>query len=257
MKLSIDTYVICGDMELGKLIEVAKSNGYVGIEFRAESEQKHGVEPEISRTQRQEIKQKMADAGMAISCISTSVRYESPDRVERQKNIERAKQFVELAADIDCGRIRTFGNNFPRGMEKQEVIKYVGESLREVGEFAVDHNVDVLLEMHGDFYYWEYCLNAIKAADHTNVWINYNSDKRDLVDGSVKETYGHVAKYLRHVHMHNLEDLSFPYKELFQLLKDDGYDKYMSLELGYNGGDPETVMKLYAALYREYVNQLR
>jgi sugar phosphate isomerase/epimerase len=257
MKLSIDTYVICGDMELEKLIDVAKASGYVGIEFRAESGQKHGVEPETAKAQRQEIKQKMADAGMATSCISTSVRYESPDRAERQKNIERAKQFVELAADIDCGRIRTFGNNFPRDMEKQEVIKYVGESLREVGQFAAGYSVDVLLEMHGDFYYWEYCLNAVKIADHPNVWINYNSDKRDLVDGSVKETYRHVAKYLRHVHMHNLEDPTFPYKELFQLLKDDGYNKYMSLELGYSGGDPETVMKLYAALFREYVNQLR
>jgi sugar phosphate isomerase/epimerase len=101
MKLSIDTYVICGDMELEKIIYVAKSNGYVGIEFRAESGQKHGVEPETSKEQRQEVKRKMADAGMATSCISTSVRYESPDRAERAKNIQRAKQFVELAADID------------------------------------------------------------------------------------------------------------------------------------------------------------
>lgn len=257
MKLSIDTYVICGNMELGKLIDVAKSNSYAGIEFRAESGQKHGVEPETSKVQRREIKRKMADAGMATSCISTSVRYESPDRTERAKNIERAKQFVELAADIDCGRIRTFGNDFPKGVEKKEVIKYVGESLREAAEFSADYNVDVLLEMHGDFYYWEYCLNAVKIADHPNVAINYNSDNRDLVDGSVAQTYRHVAGYLRHVHMHDLADLTFPYKELFQLLKDGGYDGYMSLELGYSGGDPETVMKLYAALYREYINQLR
>ncbi len=257
MKLSIDTYVICGDMELERLIDVAKSNGYAGIEFRAESGQKHGVEPEISKAQRQEVKKKMADAGMAASCISTSVRNESPDLAERRKNIQRAKQFVELAADIDCGRIRTFGNKFPEGIEKGEVIKYVGESLREVAEFAADSGVDVLLEMHGHFYYWEYCLNAVKIADHPNVAINYNCDNRDLVDGSVTQTYRHVAKLLRHVHMHDLAAPSFPYKELFQLLKDDGYDGYTSLELGYKGGDPETVMKLYAALYREYMNQLK
>ncbi len=257
MKLSIDTYVICGDMELEKLIDVAKSNGYVGIEFRAESGQKHGVEPETSKAQRQEVKRKMADAGMATSCISTSVRYESPDRAERVKNIERAKQFAELAADIGCGRIRTFGNNFPQGVEKAEVIKYVGESLREVAEFSEGCGVDILLEMHGHFYYWEYCLNAVKIADHPNVAINYNSYKRDIVDCSVEQTYRHVADYLRHVHMHELPDLTFPYKELYQLLKDDGYDGYMSLELGYSGGDPEMVMKLYAALYREYVSQLK
>ena len=57
-------------------------------------------------------------------------------------------QTCALPIYIDCGRIRTFGNNFPKGMEKEDVIKYVGESLREVGEFAADYNnVDVLLEM--------------------------------------------------------------------------------------------------------------
>jgi sugar phosphate isomerase/epimerase len=244
-------------MELEKIIDVAKSNGYEGIEFRAESGQKHGVEPEISKSKRQEIAKKISDAGLDTSCISTSVRYESPDISERKKNIDRAKQFVELAADLDCGRIRTFGNNFPKGVDKSEVIKYVGESLREVGEFASGYHVDVLLEMHGDFNYWEYCLNAVKTADNPNVWINYNSDKRDLVNGSVAETYSHIAHYLRHVHMHDLADPTFPYKQLFQLLRDDGYSGYMSLELGYKGGDPETVIKLYAALYREIVNQLK
>ena len=164
---------------------------------------------------------------------------------------------MELAWDIDCGCIRTFGNNFPEGVEKEEVIKYVGESLREVAEYSTHYNVDVLLEMHGHFYYWEYCLKAVKIADHPNVAINYNSDYRDMVDGSVAQTYRHVAEYLRHIHMHDLADSAFPYRELFQLLKDDGYDGFLSLEQNYSGGDPETVMKLYAALYREYVNQLK
>ncbi len=257
MKLSIDTYVICGDMEIEEIISVAKTNGYAGIEFRAESGQKHGVEPETTKAHRQEVKRKMANAGMATSCISTSIRYESPDPAERAKNVERAKQFVELAADVDCDCIRTFGNNFPKGAEKEAVIKYVGESLREVAEFAADYDVDVLLEMHGHFYYWEYCLNAVKIANHPNVAINYNSDQRDLVNGSVEETYRHVADYLKHVHMHDLADSTFPYKELFQLLKDDGYDRYLSLELGYKGGDPDTAIKLYAALFHEYVSQLK
>ena len=73
MKLSIDTYVICGDMELEKLIGVAKSNDYVGIEFRAESGQKHGVEPETSKAQRQEVKRKMADAGINLRGLSAAV----------------------------------------------------------------------------------------------------------------------------------------------------------------------------------------
>jgi len=255
MKLSIDTYTICQEWSLEKILEVSKKNGYLGVEFRCEAGQKHGVEPETTKAQRDEIKSRMAEFDLAVSCLSTSQRFDNPNKSERAKSIERSKQFIELARDIDCGRIRVFGNNFPPDVEKAEVIKYVGESLRELGEFAKPFNVDVLLEMHGQFYYWEYALNAVLIADHPNIAINYNCDKRDLVNGSVSDTYEHVKKYIRHVHMHDLEDTGFPYVELFQLLKNNGYQGFTSLELGYRGGDPEKVIALYAALYRAYLER--
>lgn len=257
MKLSLDTYSIGADLTLRDLLELLPANGFQGVEFRCEASQKHGVEPEISAEERRRIRSLIAGAGLEVSCLSTSQRYEYPDPALRQKAIERTKQFIDLAHDLGCGRIRVFGNDFPPGVPKPQVVQYVGESLRECGTYAEGKGVDVLLEMHGEFYYWEYALGAVKIADHPNVALNYNSDDRDLVNGSVAFTFDKVKDYIRHVHMHDLDSPTFPYKELFGILKGMGYSNFLSLEQGYHEGGEKKVIALYAALYREIMAQVR
>jgi sugar phosphate isomerase/epimerase len=256
MKLSLDTYSIGTDLTLRDLIELLTANGFDGVEFRCEANQKHGVELETSPEERRRIRTLLEGAGITVACLSTGQRYESPDPAARQAAIERTKRFLDLAADLGCGRIRVFGNDFPEGVPKPQVVQYVGESLRACGEHAEGSGVDVLLEMHGQFYYWEYALGAVQVADHPNVAINYNCDVRDLVNGSVAYTFGQVKDHVRHVHLHDLEDPAYPYKELFGILKETGYDGFCSLEEGYREGGERKVIALYAALYREMIAQV-
>jgi sugar phosphate isomerase/epimerase len=250
MKLSLDTYSIGTDLSLRDLLELLPANGFDGVEFRCEAGQRHGVEIETSSPERRRIRTLLESAGLEAACLSTSQRFESPDPAVRQAAIDRTKQFVDLAADLGCGRIRVFGNNFPEGVPKPEVVRYVGESLRQCGQHAEGTGVDVLLEMHGEFYYWEYCLGAVQIADHPRVAINYNCDLKDLVDGSVAYTFNQVKDQVRHVHMHDLENPGFPYIELFGMLKEMQYDGYCSLEEGYREGGEKKVIALYAALFR-------
>jgi len=256
MKLSLDTYSIGADLTLRDLVELLPANGIRGVEFRCEANQKHGIEIEAPPEERRRARTLLNEAGIEVSCLSTSQRFESPDPSERSKVVERVKRFIDLAADLGCEGIRTFGNNFPPDVAKPEVVKYVGESLRACGEYAEDKGVDVYLEMHGEFYYWEYALAAVKIAEHPNVAINYNCDPRDVVNGSVAFTFSQVKDYVRHVHMHELESPAFPYKELFGLLKKIEYGNYLSLEEGYHGGGEKKVIALYAALYREMMAQV-
>jgi len=256
VKLSLDTYSIGTDLTLRDLLTLLPANGFDGVEFRCEAGQKHGVEPETTAAERRRVKALLDGAGLAVSCLSTSQRFESPDPKARRAVIERVKQFVDLAADLGCKSLRTFGNDFPPDVPRPDVIQYVGESLRACGEYAADKGVDVLLEMHGQFYYWEYCLGAVQIAGHPNVAINYNCDMRDLVDGSVAPTFNQVKDHVRHVHLHDLENPGFPYKELFGLLKGVQYARFCSLEEGYHEGGEPKVIALYAALYRELVAQV-
>ena len=251
MKLSMLTFNMAAEWPLEKIIQVAKKCGYAAIEFRAECNHKHGAELEATAEQRKQIRYKLEDAYLAASGVGTSCVFESPDPAERNKNIDRAKRFIELARDIDAPHLRVFGNVIPKGVDRDECVKHVGESLRVLGEFADPLNVNVGLEMHGQFNFWKYALRAVEIADHPRIAIVYNCDNRDLIGGSIAATYSYVRTRIRHIHMHEFTDI-FPYGELFGLLKKDGYPGYLSAEI--NGGpESERIAAYYAALFRELV----
>jgi sugar phosphate isomerase/epimerase len=259
MKLCIDTYVICRDWSLDNIIAVCRSAGYAGVEFRAENDQKHGVELEATPAQRRETRRKLEDGYLETSCISTSQCMHQVDDTALRTHIDRAKQYVDLAVEIDCRGVRVFGDGdrIPPDMDARDAVRRSGDALREVAEHAAGSCVTVLFEMHGQFNSWKYALGVVDHADHPNASINYNCDPRDLVAGSVRETYSRIRNRFRHVHMHDLEartgEWAFPYVEFFHLLQRDGYEGYCSLEVNYLGADPEMVMSLYAALWRAQV----
>ncbi|MCE5215444.1 sugar phosphate isomerase/epimerase [bacterium] len=251
MKLSLLTYLLGKDMTLDELLDVVRKTGIDGLELRAEQGHKHGVELELTPEQRADVKKRFEDAYVPFACLATGCRFEDLDATKRQAEIDRAKQYCDLAADCGAPRIRVFGNAFPAGADKQQVVENVGAALREIAEHAAPRGVDVCLEMHGDFYWWKYTLDAVELADHPRVGIVHNCDPREMKFGTISEFYTPVRKHLRHFHMHDLES-DYPYKALFGMLKRDGYGGFMSLECGAST-DPVRVIGLYARLWREMV----
>jgi sugar phosphate isomerase/epimerase len=251
MKLSLLTYLLGKDMDLAELLEVCHEAGIPGVEFRAELDHKHGVELERSPEERAEIKQRCQDAQVAICCVATGCKFEYPEADKRQEDIDRAKRYVDLASDLGAPRIRVFGNAFPEGISRNQVIENVGAALREIAEHGTHRDVDVCLEMHGDFYAWEYTLQAVQLANHPRVGIVHNCDPREMKFGPIASFYEPVKTYVRHVHMHSLED-GYPYPALLAMLKRDGYSGYLSLEADASE-EPRRVIAIYAELYRAWL----
>jgi sugar phosphate isomerase/epimerase len=255
MKLSLLTYNLARQWDLPKLIEVARKFGYAGIEFRADAGHEHGVELALSAAERRQVRDRLEDAYLEAVCIGTGCRYESPNPSERLAQIDQTKRFIELAAEVGSTRVRVFGNNLPVGVRRDDCIAYVGESLRELGEFAEPIGVDVLLEMHGQFNYWGFARSAVELANHPRVALVYNCDRQDLVAGSVAATYSRVRSLIRHVHLHELTD-GFPYPELFRLLAADSYTGYVSSEIeAPDALSREQYFASYAALFRAWAGQ--
>lgn len=250
MKLSLLTYLMARNWELPKIIEVARSAGFAGVEFRVDARHRHGVELDTSPAQRRAIRDQLQDAYLAVAALGTGCRFDNPDPQRRREAVELTKRYVELAANVGAGRIRVFGNDMPRGEDapdRADVLRYVGDALREAGEFADPFGVDVLLEMHGQFNFWGFARAAVEHAAHPRVALVYNCDRRDMVGGSVAATYGRVRDLIRHVHMHELTN-GYPYPELFALLQRDGYEGYLSSEVEQEVPPPEEYLHLYAAL---------
>ena len=251
MKLSLLTYLLGQNMDLQELLDVVRATGVDGLEFRAELGHKHGAELEATPDQRAEIRRRCQDAHVPIACLATGCKFEYPEAAKRREDIDRAKRFIDLAADIGAPRIRVFGNAFPEGITQAAVVENVGAALREIAVYGAEREVDVCLEMHGDFYWWEHALNAVKIADHPRVGIVHNCDPREMAFGPISNFYDPVKTYIRHVHMHDLEN-GYPYKAFLGMLKRDGYAGFLSLEADASE-EPKRIIATYALLFREWV----
>ena len=66
--------------------------------------------------------------------------------------------------------------------------------------------------------------------------------------------YDRFRPYLTSIHVHAMEppDVFPHYRELFSLLRADGWDGWVSQESAYRGPDPEKVLTLYTALFRAF-----
>jgi hypothetical protein len=89
----------------------------------------------------------------------------------------------------------------------------------------------------------------MKAAKHDFVGVCWNSNPPDIVNGSVKPSFNLLRPWIKNVHINELAS-SYPYRELFQLLRQSGYERYTLCE-AQESKEPERFLRWYSALWRE------
>lgn len=254
MKLGLLTYNVAPSWDLATLLGKAKALGFEGVSFRVDRGHAHGVELNLNPAQRQEVREGVAAAGLEICGLSGGCYYDSLDTEELRQQIEHTKDLLQLTADVGAPGLKVFGNNFheEEGVPRQQTIKQIVSALKECAQFGAELGVEVRFEMHGDLNPWQYSVKIMEIADESNLSLIYNSDPRDVVDGSIRETLEHIRPWLRHVHLHDLSD-TFPYRELFRFLVEVNYDGYTVAELP-GSPDPERVLRYFRALWQAYVD---
>jgi sugar phosphate isomerase/epimerase len=250
MKLAFTTYEIGMTQHYTELYDFAKKGGYAGLEFRIGNVHKHGIELDMTKEERIAARRKAEDMYLEISCLNTPYEFHKSGE-ELRASIDGAKASATLANDLGCKRIRLFGNIIPQGANAQETVENVAAAIKEVAEFAAPLGVDCLLEMHGQFNFWGYCVPVVEKINMDNVGLMYNCDHRDPCGPSIRETFSRVRKYIRHVHLKDLES-NFPFLQLFEELVKMGYENFVSAEIKASS-DPGRVLALNAIAVRNYI----
>ena len=162
---------------------------------------------------------------------------------------------MDLASDLGAPRVRVFGNNFPTEVPREQTIAQVAGALKTLCEYGAEKGVKPCLELHGEFD-WQACRAVAEQVDHENFGLIWNSVPQDVVDGSLKQALDTVWPWLDHVHMHDLAGQGYPYRELFRLLHEKGYEGYMSAEAERRPdkgvGDLWMFVAYYSDLFRAY-----
>lgn len=229
MKFGLVTYLWGQDWDLPTLIENCEQANILGVELR--TEHKHGVEPDISAAQRQEVKQRFADSPVTCVGLGSNEQFHDVEPEKLKASIERSKAFLQLSHDIGASGVKVKPNNLPKDVPFEQTVQQIGKSLNEIAKFGQDLGQQVRLEVHGQ------CadLPTIKAimdvADHPNATVCWNSNAEDLKGAGLEHNFRLVQdRFGDTAHVRELNIGDYPYQQLMKLFVEIDYSGWILLE---------------------------
>ena len=249
MHLGAVTYNVLKDYDLESLIKSLESAGFEGVELR--TTHKHGVEITLGASERERIRRRFEASKVRLVSYGTTCEFHSPEAEVRKKNVEEGKRWVELAHDTGAMGVKVRPNGFPEGVPKEVTIQRIAEGLRELGDYGAGRGVEIWMEVHGRGTQDPPVSAAImKAAKHQFVGACWNSNPTDVVDGSVRQSFEMLRPFIKSVHINELANPAYPWRELFTLLRQMKYERYTLCE-AQESKEPERFLRWYRALWRE------
>jgi sugar phosphate isomerase/epimerase len=246
------TYTVAKDWDIETIIKNLSETKYLSVELR--TTHAHKVEVDLSAAQRAEVKKRFKDSPLETISMASGFMYHSPDPAELKKNIEGTKEYTLLAKDVGATGIRVFGNALPPEVPEEKSMEQIGKALAEVGEFGYNNGVEIRICVHGNK------TNRIpvikKILDYSNsphTYVNWNCDRYDAAEKGLEYNFNLIKDRIKGVHMHELWDEKYPYRDFFRLLSASGYKGYCNAEID---GNPEPIRLLnyYRSLFLSLQN---
>ena len=250
-KLGIVTYNIAAGWDLPTMLRILKTTGLYCAELR--TTHKHGVEPSIALERRKEARQQFADAGIVLWGLGTVCEFHSPDRQIVEKNIESCKQFLQLAADIGARGVKVRPNALPKDVPVPKTLEQIGKALIPCGKTAADLNLEVWVEVHGaGTAHPPHMKSIMEHCGLANVGVTWNSNKTDIVSGSIAPYFTLLQPWIKECHINELYT-DYPYRELFTRFRETGYNRVTLVEIpqALEPAAGELLLRYYKALWNE------
>lgn len=242
LKLSFTT-LGCPDWSFEKIVEEAGRMGFDGIEIRGVDGKMRAEEiPLFFPENMERTKAYFAESKLELVGFGTSVSFHDPAGYDAA--LEEGKAAIDVCSRAGIPFIRVFGDKIEDLNQRQAVIDRVANGIRSLCEYARGKNVDVLLEIHGDFNTLESVLPLIEQLKNSPefgiLWDIEHSDR--AYGDSWMEFYGGIKPYIRHTHIKDhrrkgddfelclVGDGDIPIADIVRRLEADSYTGWYSLE---------------------------
>lgn len=240
MKISFST-LGCPGWGWNDILATAKDLGYDGIEVRGIGNElyvpnaKPFLDQNIENTS-----ERLKKLGLTLPCLTSDVRLF--DKVNPEKHRTEAREYIDLASKLGVRYVRVLGDAAPQpGPLVDE--EFVADSLAELARYAEEQNVTVLIEtngMYADSKIMCKLMNHINSKHAGVLWDIHHPYR--YIGEKIEDTYRNLKDYIRLVHVKDsiVENRvvrykmaghgDVPVKEAVHLLKEDGYEGFVSLE---------------------------
>jgi len=219
-----------------------------------------GFEPGGRRLARRvnEIQQALNGRNIKVSaiCAGFSGWLIAEDEAKRKECMESSKEIMAAAGELgSTGMILVPGFNGQQpSLQMPQAREVLIEQLKELGEFAVQHNTTLILEPlnRGEAWFLRMVADGAQIAKDTqSAGITVMGDFWHMTweETSDYGAFWSGEKYLRHVHVASRKRRIMPgeddeadyYVDGFRALKEMNYPYYVSFECGTRGNREETV----------------
>jgi len=243
MKLGLVTYQWGRDWDLGTLIKNCETAGYSGVELR--TEHAHKVEINLTPEQREEVRKKFAGSSVICLGYGSNFEFHSPDAEKLRWNIDQSKEYIKLCRDIGATGLKVKPNFIPPEVPREKTIAQIAASLNEIGKYAQDFGQIIRVEVHGEITQEIPNIRAIfEQVTEDNVKMCWNCNDQDLLPPGLEANFNSVTKYFGDtVHIRELNEGTYPYQQLFDLLKGIRYSGWILLEARTEPSDRVAAMK--------------
>lgn len=234
LRFGLVTYQWGKDLALADLIATCEKAGCPGVELR--TEHAHKVEPNLTKAERADVRKRFANSSVTLIGYGSNTEFHSADPAEVKRNIELAKQYVQLMEDCGGSGVKIKPNGFPKDVPHEKTIEQIGRSINEVAAFGAAHGQEIRVEVHGAGTSEIPVIKAIfDVADHPNAKICWNSNASDLHGRGLeynfnllKDRFGHTA------HVRRLDTPDYPFARLLKLFQSIHHEGWILLEAGSN-----------------------
>lgn len=253
MKLGLVTYQWGKDWDLPTLIANCEKTGLLGVELR--TEHSHGVETNLSASQRAEVKKRFADSPVTCIGYGSNFEYHSTNPAEVRKNIERTKEYLQLCKDIGATGIKVKPNNLPAEVSKEKTIAQIATSFNEIGKYAKNLGQLVRVEVHGNLTQEIPNMKAIfDQVTEKNVKMCWNCNDQDLLPPGLEANFNSVKKWFGDtVHIRELNVGDYPYQDLMNLFIKMDYEGWILLEARTEPADRIAAMKEQLVIFNKMI----
>jgi len=222
-----------------------------------------------------ELKRRVFDLGLGISGTGVGNNFTVADKAARAKDVQRIKNWVEVAAKLGAPVIRVFADTQMRaqtwqsvsnGATRDEVEKWIAGNIRECADHAAKFGVVIGVQNHGDFLKTaENQISLLKRID--SPWCGAIVDTGYFKAADPYDEMAKAAPYAVNwqikqspLGVESEEASPTDLKRLLRVVRESGYRGYLPIEtLSPRGGggnyDPFVVVPKFLKELREAISQ--
>jgi len=248
----------------------ARTYGYAGVDLRLIDGEV--ISLDSVRANRNRLRALFQDADLPIPVLATSVRLATVEPEVGRKTQDEVAEWIDLAAELGVPVIRIYGGMRPEVLDIDAAIQVVAEALTAIAPRAEQAGVAVGVETHDDFSSAATVARALSQVPSRAVGAIWDMYHTARMGETPAEALNLIGDRLVNVHLKDarrkgdnwelllLGDGEIPVRDALRLLKQRGYDDFISVEWEKKWhpelAEPEVAFPHHIALLKTYMSEL-